>query len=116
MEQNIVKQGVKKFSLKDDLFNDNKVSKIALEIQNVYPAFNTEAFKKDVLIDFPKLELKERIYHIRTMLKNYLPDDYVDAVKILLTALPSELDPNKNDDDFGDFIYAPYADYISTYG
>ena len=116
MEQNMAKQGVKKFSLKDDLFNDNKVSKIAFEIQNVYPSFNTEAFKKDVLVDFPKLELKERIYHIRTMLKKHLPEEYVDAVNILLNALPSELDPNKNDDDFGDFIYAPYADYISAYG
>jgi len=110
------KQSVKKFSLKDDLFNAQKVEKIALEIQNVYPEFNIDAFKKDVVGAFPKLELKERIYHIRDMFKKYLPDNYVVAANILLDALPSELDPKKSDDDFGDFIYAPYSDYVATYG
>jgi len=110
------KQSVKKFSLKDDLFNAQKVEKIALEIQSVYPEFNIGAFKKNVVDAFPKLELKERIYHIRDMLKKYLPDNYMVATNVLLDALPSELDPKRSDDDFGDFIYAPYSDYVATYG
>lgn len=110
------KQSVEKFSLKDDLFNAQKVEKIALEIQNVYTGFNIDAFKKDVVGAFPELELKERIYHIRDMLKKYLPENYVMATNILLNALPSQLDPEKSDDDFGDFIYAPYSDYVATYG
>jgi 3-methyladenine DNA glycosylase AlkC len=112
----MAKQSVKKFSLKDDLFNAQKVGKIALEIHNVYPAFNIDTFKKEVVGAFPELELKERIYHIRDMLKKYLPDNYTDATDILLEALPPELDPKKSDDDFGDFIYAPYSDYVATYG
>lgn len=112
----MIKQSVKKFSLKDDLFNAQKVEKISLEIQSVYAEFNIYAFNKDVVDAFPKLELKERIYHIRDMFKKYLPDDYVEATNILLSALPSELDPKKSDDDYGDFIYAPYSDYVSFYG
>ena len=106
----------KKFSLKDELYNPKKVEKIAQEIKEVYPLFNNKRFIDDVLIQFPKLELKERIYHIREMFKKYLPLDYIKATNILLKALPPELDNTKNDDDFGDFIYAPYSDFVVTYG
>ena len=105
-----------KFSLKDKLFNPQKVKKIALEIKEVYEHFNQEAFEKEVIKPFDKLELKERIYHIRDMLAKYLPDDYIEAITILLKALPPELDPNRTDDDFGDFIYAPYGDFVATLG
>ena len=106
----------KKFSLKDELFNAGKVEKIASEIKEVYLAFKASQFTKETLDTFPKLELKERIYHIRDMLHKYLPSDYQEAVNILLQALPSELAPSKSDDDFGDFIYAPYSEYVTAYG
>ena len=105
-----------KFSLKDELYNPVKVKMIAQEIEAVYSDFDTSSFIDDTLQAFPKLELKERIYHIRDMLAKYLPDDYKDAVNILLNALPPELDPSRGDDDFGDFIYAPYSEYITAYG
>ncbi len=105
-----------KFSLKDELFNSQKVEKIAFEIKEVYSSFKATHFTKETLDKFPELELKERIYYIRDMLDKYLPNDYQEAVNILLLALPSELDTNKSDDDFGDFIYAPYSEYVTAYG
>ena len=105
-----------KFSLKDELFNLKKVEKIAMEIKVVYSSFDGKKFSQEVVQDFPKLELKARIYHIRDMLKKYLPDDYVEATNILLKALPRELDNSKTDDDFGDFIYAPYSEFVCAYG
>ena len=105
-----------KFSLKDELFNPAKVQKIASEIQAVYADFAQEAFEAEVASLFPQLELKERIDHIRDMLAKYLPDDYREAISILLKALPSELNTNKYDNDFGDFIYASYSEYIATFG
>lgn len=106
----------KKFSLKDELFNPEKVEKIALELKSVHNEFDVEGFVEDVLIRFHELELKERIYHIRDMLQKYLPDGYEEASAILLDALPPVLDPTKSDDDFGDFIYAPYSDFVACYG
>ena len=106
----------KKFSLKDALFNASKVKKIADEIKAVHSSFDVEAFGDEVMSLFPELELKERMYHIRDMFKKYLPDDYKDATMILLKALPPELDNSKKDDDFGDFIYAPYSEYVVAYG
>ena len=105
-----------KFSLKDELFNPKKVHQIASEIKNVYAPFEQEAFEKEVTTKFDELELKERIVHIRNMLAKYLPNDYVEAVNILLKALPAELDPKKIDDDFGEFIYAPYSDFVASFG
>jgi len=106
----------KKFSLKDELFNPKKVNLIASEIKNVYTPFEQEKFEKEVTDKFNELELKERIAHIRDMFARYLPSDYVEATNILLKALPTELDPLKNDDDFGEFIYAPYGDFVVTFG
>lgn len=105
-----------KVLLKDTLFTPFKVRKIALEIKRVYPDFKELGFEKEVCEAFPKLELKARIYHIRDMLSTYLPKEYELAVEILLKSLPKELDSSKSDNDFGDFIYAPYSEYVTLYG
>ncbi len=105
-----------KFSLKDELFNPQKVHQIASEIKSVYPAFEQGNFETESIDAFSRLELKERIDHLRDMLQKYLPDDYTEAMSILLAALPAELDRDKRDNDFGDFIYAPYAAFASEYG
>ncbi|CAA6817391.1 MAG: DNA alkylation repair enzyme [uncultured Sulfurovum sp.] len=105
-----------KFSLKDELFNAQKVHQIASEIKKVSPSFEQKKFEEEVLIKFDELELKERIVHIRQMLARYLPVNYIDATTILLQALPLELNPHKTDNDFGEFIYAPYSDFVMTFG
>ena len=105
-----------KFSLKDALFNPEKVHQLATEIKAVYAELDQEGFEKEIIAAFPKLELKERIDHIRNMLYKYLPTVFEEAIDIIVKALPDELNTNKYDNDFGDFIYAPYAAYIATLG
>jgi 3-methyladenine DNA glycosylase AlkC len=105
-----------KFSLKDFLFNWDKLTKIALEIQNVYPEFKADEFVENTTAKFPELELKQRISWIREQLKKYLPADYRTAVQVLVKSLPPPNDITKSDNDFGDFIYAPYNDFVSHYG
>jgi 3-methyladenine DNA glycosylase AlkC len=105
-----------KFSLKDHLFNPEKVNKIASEIAAFYPAFDKERFVTDVLHEFPNLELKERIYHIAHSLNKHLPIPYSEAVKVLLNSLPAPCNPNLSDNDFGDFIYAPHSHFIVAFG
>ena len=104
------------FSLKDQLFNSNKVQYLGDLIGQVYPAFDRAAFHSDVVNAFPRLELKQRIEHISTCLHQYLPDTYATALDIILNSLPPELDPTKTDDDFGDFILAPLSLFVATYG
>ena len=107
---------MEKFSLKDRLFNADKVHMIATQIKRVYDSFDQKAFEHETIEHFPTLELKERIDHISDMFFKYLPNDYEAAVDILLHSLPSELDPEQTDDDFGDYIYAAHSSYINKYG
>lgn len=106
----------KKFSLKDHLFNQQKITKIAQEIHRVYPAFDEKQFIQRTVGKFPELELKQRISWISDTLRVFLPESYRKAIAILLESLPPPNDNTKTDDDFGDFIYAPYADFVAKYG
>ena len=105
-----------KFSLKDHLFNPEKIEKISNEILQVYPKFEKDNFAKEVVSQFPTLELKARIYHVTECLKRHLPQDYMAAVDVLIKSLPEPCNPNLKDDDFGDFIYAPYHHFVAVYG
>lgn len=105
-----------KFLLKDLLFNQAKVEQIAGEIQRVYSSFNTNEFVREVVAKFPELELKARIAWIAECLRQFLPEDYEQAVRLMLRALPPPNNPDLSDGDFGDFIYAPYGEYVARYG
>lgn len=104
------------FSLKDQLFNSKKVDYLAALIAQVDADFSQAAFHQDVVIAFPGLELKERITHMTACLQQHLPDDYPEALAIILRSLPPELDPTKTDDDFGDFIFAPLSLFVAVHG
>ncbi len=105
-----------KFSLKDHLFNREKVTYLANLIKSAYPKFEDKKFIKKTVEKFPKLELKQRIDWIEKKIEEFLPDDFETSLKILLRSLPVELDPNKTDDDFGDFILASITLFVSKNG
>lgn len=105
-----------RFSLKDQLFNTRKVTRIAQEITAVHPEFQTKAFIVAVTEKFPELELMERMYWTRACLREFLPTEYQQAVKILIAALPTPLDSTLTDNDFGDYIYGAYGNFVSEYG
>jgi 3-methyladenine DNA glycosylase AlkC len=105
-----------KFLLKDSLFNKKKVVQIASEIKAVYPEFEDKIFVKKIVTKFPELELMERVYWMRDCLKEFLPEDYQAAVKVLLESLPPPSDPTLSDGDFGSFIYSPYSYFVAEYG
>lgn len=114
---------VPSFYLKDRLFNREKVEKLASELQTGFEfykkKFQKENFVKEVLEKFSELELKQRITHITEILHKYFKNvnaNYLQAIKIIQKAMPSELDNNLSDGDYGDFIYAPYAEYIAKHG
>jgi len=115
MQGNIANM-TEKVLLKDLLFNKTKVEKLAAEIHRTYPPFEKSRFVRAVVTKFPELELKARIYWIAQCLKQYLPGDYRQAITVILKSLPAPNNPELSDDDFGDFIYAPYAEYVARYG
>jgi hypothetical protein len=113
MSRNTMK---KKFSLKDHLFNRKKVEYLAGLFVVSDKKFKEKEFVEEVMTKLLKLELKERIVWIAQVLERYLPQDFSAASKVIVKALPAELDSSNTDDDFGDFIFAPLGEYVVRNG
>ncbi len=107
---------IEKFSLKDHLFNEGKVKYLAGLLRDASADFDSTSFVRDVMQELLNLELKDRIRYIARVLAKYLPNDYETATAIIVRSLPPPLDPTKTDDDFGDFIFAPFGEYVATVG
>ena len=103
-------------SLKDELFNKKRVEYLASLLQAVDKNFATKEFVQAVVRRFPELELKARISWIAEVLEQYVPSDPCAAMRHIVAALPSPLDPTKTDDDFGEFILAPFGEYVVRNG
>lgn len=102
--------------LKETLFGQHKITSLASEIKSAYELFDADGFCDTIFETLPTLELKARINCIADALYIYLPRSYPNALEVILDALPPELDPTLSDDDFGEFIYAVYGEYISRHG
>ncbi len=104
------------FSLKDQLFNAEKVSFLAGLFADADANFKADAFVAKVMSRLPELELKERMAWIAECLQESVPGDLPAVAPVILRALPPPLDPAKSDDDFGDFIFAPLGDWVCAIG
>lgn len=105
-----------KFSLKDHLFNETKVSYLANLLSSARTDFDSQEFKREVMSRLLTLELKDRIRWIAEVLERHLSSDVRKAIVHIVDALPPPLDHTKADDDFGDFIFAPFGEYIVRNG
>ena len=105
-----------RFSLKDHLFNREKVSYLGGLLSRGIPGFDRRSFESEVMAEMPDLELKERIDLISRVLADHLDRDFEVAAIQILNSLPPPLDPTLTDDDFGDFIIAPLGRYVETHG
>ncbi len=109
-------RATKGFSLKDQLFNVDKIRYLSGLFEAVDAGFNGAKFQDSVMAQLPALELKARISMIAEVLEQHLSSDFETAAAQILAALPPELDPSKTDDDFGDFIMAPLGVFVSNNG
>lgn len=112
----MAKQDATKFSLKDHLFNYDKVKFLAGCFSSAVPDFDEAGFVRLVMKRLRQLELKQRISLIAEVLIQFLDADFPTAAKQIVSSLPPELDPNKSDDDFGDFIIAPLGEFVVRRG
>jgi len=112
----MAKQQSTGFSLKDHLFNADRVRFLARQFARNDSRFQHSEFFRAVMRQLGELDLKQRIVHIAVTLERYLAADFPTAAKQIRGALPPELDPCKTDDDFGDFIIAPLGEYVVRRG
>jgi hypothetical protein len=105
-----------RFSLKDHLFNADKISYLAGLLDQSLHYFDREAFEVAVMERIPHLELKERVALIASVLADHLDPDFEKAAAEIRGALPPPLDPTLSDNDFGDFIFSPFGKYVEDHG
>jgi len=91
------------------------VSSLAAAITQGTPGFARQDFIEAALLGLEELELKERAAHITRALGLFLPDDYQEALPIVLRAGEAwrPIDP---DDPFRSFGVWPLIDYVSMFG
>ncbi len=104
------------FSLKDQLFNDEKTRYLAGLFAKADASFDADAFHARVMSRLLELELKERMTWIADCLQEVVPGELPQVAPVILRALPPPLDPTKTDDDFGDFIFAPLGEWVVSVG
>jgi 3-methyladenine DNA glycosylase AlkC len=104
------------YSLKD-FFSPALVRRLAADIVRVHPAFPERTFVKKACTGLKTLELLDRGKHISAALGECLPDDYREAVGILLRSLGPE---HRTDELIGvgmaPFFYLPHLDFVVERG
>lgn len=105
-----------RFSLKDHLFNAEKVTYLGGLLSSAIPGFERRRFEDEVNSKLYELELKQRISHIAEVMGRHLATDFPTAASQILAALPPPLDPSLEDNDFGDFIIAPFGKHVEDHG
>lgn len=85
------------YPLLKDFINADLVAQIADRIVAVHPAFDAAAFKAAVVANLDELELKARHRLIAAELREFLPADYPEALRVLLAMLQDEqVSPSKD--------------------
>jgi len=81
----------------------------------VYPKFAMDAFLRDVLTGYDALPLMPRGKHMARALKRHLPQDYDEAIRILLASIdqPHGREPGLS---MASFLYLPHSVFVAEYG
>lgn len=99
-----------------DVFSADVVKLIANNIENEYPSFDKKGFLQSILPGISNQTYSERKESITTSLINYLPDDYLAAVNLLLKITPSPYKGEADSDMVGRFYISTFTAYISKKG
>lgn len=98
-----------------DFINTANVTELAKRLHQADPRIDAKLFLSTVQPHLPKLGLNERIELLVKTLKDFLPNDFPKAAKILIAVLdPENSQPQKN--GINGFIVAPMAMYVAKYG
>lgn len=101
--------------LMKDYFNESLANHYALNIKEIYPAFDGENFKKDFTNDIEEKRMSERIEKLSVLLRKYLPSDYKVSSQIIIDILGEE-----NDKFYFPFekmfYYRALAKFVEMYG
>lgn len=88
---------------------------IARMIAAVYPRFDEKAFVRSTLAGYEALELMPRGRKIAHELRRFMPDDYEQAIEILLNSLDQHQGRTAVQ-GMGGFLFLPHVFFVAEYG
>ncbi len=88
---------------------------LAYNISLVHTEFDGESFCKYTLEELEPLGIIERGQKFSKALRQFLPETYEAAIKILLASLTPPL-PNTEDNGLEVFFYLPHVSFVAEYG
>tara|TARA_R110000751_G_scaffold15290_7_gene49689 strand:+ start:89117 stop:90238 length:1122 start_codon:yes stop_codon:yes gene_type:complete len=89
--------------------------KISNMILAVHPSFDVEGFVNHVQLGYDQLELMDRGRKIAAALKVFLPDNFEQAVGILLASVEVAVEQDENN-SLASFIFMPHCIFVSDNG
>ncbi|MDT8446322.1 MAG: DNA alkylation repair protein [bacterium] len=98
-----------------EVFNLKVVQEQAQRFLKAWPLFDAQGFVESVTPQLPPLGFKERAEVIVRGLEAYLPGDFLQALDILVAALPPKIE-GENLEGYGGFICWPLGDWIAQHG
>lgn len=91
------------------------VNQLGENLQSVYSEFEKDAFVKNTLKGIDDLSITQRSKHIANSLKVYLPNNYSEAIEIILKSLTPPLEGTEGN-GLAPLFYMPHCSYIAEYG
>ncbi len=98
-----------------NIMGSETIKYIGHNINFVYNEFNKESFIEDSLSEIEPLTLIERGKKIAVILKKYLPNNYNDAINIIIKSLTPPLKTTENN-GLSVFFYLPHVCFIEKHG
>lgn len=98
-----------------EVLGKTAIKQLAANLHFVYPDFNTNGFIKNALTDIEPLSIMQRGKHIAEAMRKYLPENYSEAIQILLKSLTPPLEKTEGN-GLATMFYMPHCSYIATYG
>lgn len=88
---------------------------IARMIAAVFPRFDEKAFVRSTLAGYDDLELMPRGWKIAHELRRFMPDDYEQAIEILLNSI-DQYQGRTAAQGMGGFLFLPHVFFVAEYG
>lgn len=95
-----------------EIYSPKNIRAMAKELKRNHQEFSAEEFCRIVIPATKALELKDRVRLISRTLKQFLPDDFELALRIILNSTQSE----RNIDGLSGFQAWPFTQYIEDFG
>ncbi len=91
------------------------VKQLAENLSIIHPTFDKTSFVKTALKGIDPLGIKERGEHIGDAMHQFLPNNYSEAIKIILKSLTPPLSKTE-DNGLAPMFYMPHCNFVAKYG